>query len=309
MAMPLEIIQEIQKRLLEIETYRSHSLFKGALIRCQQLEAFIQKTPAVTAKHAFIVKITRKIEQIETELKAFSDLYETAKMSPEDQALVHKLFTTGKGGEASAAFEAATALLVFGQRDAALKAFKALLATDTHRVAAAKNIIRCHLGEGQVQAAVDEYLGWLKNDGLPPRELDAVRIFLQAVLTKKGFRQQLPEPMIIEEIEAVEAEPEPEEEDGDLLSIVLPYVGKRFRKSQVILDVNFQSGNMINCILPKSKANIVAFFKPGSIFHDVQINATNTISFSSIRLVEVSKISEGKHTGSTTITMEVMEGG
>ena len=306
MTMPLEIIQEIQKRLLEIETYRSHSLYKEARIRCQDLLGFIERTPAaVTTKKAFLVKLTKKIEQIDKELKAFFEVFETAQMSPKEQALVRKLFTTGKGGKASAAYEAATALLVLGQRSAALKAFKALLDDEIHRVAAAKSIIRCHLGNDQVQKAANEYLEWLKTDRLPPKELDSVRVFLQAVLTKKGYHQQLPEPMIIEE---VEVQVDPAEEEGDLISIQLPYVDKRFRKNKVLLDVNFQSGNMINCILPKSKENLVGFFRPGSTFHDVRINSTHTAINASIRLVEVSKINEGQQAGSTTITMEVMVG-
>lgn len=303
--MPLEIIQEIQKRLLEIETYRSHQLYKEAQMRCRELLGFIERTPAVTRKEAFLVKLTKKLEQIDEELKAFFEYPETAKMTPKERELVRKLFTTGKGTKAADAFEEATALLVFGQRTEALKAFKVLLTDVNQRVAAAKSIVRCLLLEGQVQAAVNEYLEWLKTDKLPPKELDSVRVFLQAVLTKKGYRQQLPEPMIIEEIEV---EPEPAEEEGDLISIQLPYVTKRFRKNKVLLDVNFQSGNMINCILPKSKENLVGFFRPGSIFHDVRINGTNTAINASIRLVEVSKINEGQQAGSTTITMEVLEG-
>jgi len=305
MTMPLEIIQEIQKRLLEIETYRSHSLYKEARIRCRELLGFIERTPAVTSKKAFMVKLSKKIELIDNELKAFFEVSETAQMSPKEQALVHRLFTTGKGGKASAAYEAATALLVFGQRSAALKAFKALLDDDSHQVAAAKSIIRCHLGNDQVQDAANEYLEWLKTERMPPKQLDSVRVFLQAVLTKKGYRQQLPEPMIIEEIEV---EPEPAEDEGDLISIQLPYVDKRFRKNKVLLDVNFQSGSMINCILPKSKENLVGFFRPGSIFHNVRINGTNAAINASIRLAEVSKINEGQQAGSTTITMEVVDG-
>jgi len=303
MTMPLEIIQEIQKRLLEIETYRSHQLYKEAHTRCRELLGFIERTPAVTRKQAFLVKLSKKLELIDGELKAFFEYSKTAKMTPKERELVRKLFTTGKGTKASDAFEEATALLVFGQRMEALEAFRALLTDVKQRIAAAKSILRCHLGDGQVQAAVNEYLEWLKNDGLPPKELDSVRGFLQAVLTKKGYRQQLPEPMIIEEIEV---EPEPEEEDGDLISIQLPYVDKRFRRNKVLLDVNFQSGDMINCILPKSKQSLVGFFKPKSIFHDVRINSTNTAINASIRLIEVSKISEGEQAGSYTITMEVM---
>jgi len=305
MTMPLEIIQEIQKRLLEIETYRSHQLYKEAHTRCRELLNFIERSPAVTRKQAFLVKLSKKLEQIDGELKAFLEFSKKAKMTTKERELVRKLFTTGKGTKASDAFEEATALLVFGQRAEALEAFKALLTDANQRVAAAKSIIRCLLGDGQVQAAVNEYLEWLKTDGLPPQELDSVRAFLQAVLTKKGYRQQLPEPMIIEEIEV---EPVAAEDEGDLISIQVPYVDKRFRKSKVLLDVNFQSGSMINCILPKSKENLVGFFRPGSIFHNVRINGTNTAIKASIRMVEVSKISEGQQAGSTTITMEVMEG-
>lgn len=306
MTMPIEIVQEIQKRLLEIETYRSHQLFKEARTSCQNLLGYIETTPEVTNKQAFLVKLSKKLEQIDGELQAFLEYSQAAKMTPKERELVRKLFTTGKGTRASDAFEEATALLVFGQRAEALKAFQALLTDATHRVEAAKSIIRCLLGGNQVQAAVNEYLEWLKTDRLPPQELDAIRAFLQAVLTKKGYRQQLPEPMIIEEIE-VEILPV-EEEDGDLISIRVPYVDKRFRKNHVLLDVNFQRGSMINCILPQSKGNLVGSFKPGSIFHDVRINSTNAAIVASIRLVEVRKISEGQQAGSHTITMEVMEG-
>ena len=304
MTIPIEITHEIQKRLLEIETYRSHYLYKEARIRCQELAKFIRKTAAVTSKQAFITKISFKIKQIDAEAKAFSTLSATVKMSPEEHTVVRQLFASGKGDSASAAFETATVLLVFGQRSAALKAFRNLLNNDTHRIVAAKSIIRCHLGDGRIQRAVDEYLAWYMDDSFPHQTIDSVRIFLQAILTKKGYSQQLPEPIIIEEVQSDRAT---ETVTSDFLAVVLSYADKRFRAKKVSLDINFQRGKMINCIVPKYEKGLIDFLKAGMVFPDAQISGTDMINFCSVRLSEVSKIRVGQHAGDTTITLEVMD--
>lgn len=306
MTIPNKIIQEIQKRLLEIETYRSHYLYKEARIRCQELAEFIKTNEAVKNKQTFLAKIDKKVKQIEHELDAFSALSSSVEMSPHQQSVVRQLFASGKGGDASADFEAATALLVFGQYAAALDAFKALLGDDTHRIAAAKSILRGHLAEGHFKEAAQEYLAWLKDDSFPPKAVESVRVFLQAVLTKKGYKQRLPEPVIIEAV-TMEPEPESEPDEGDFLSIVLPFVNKRFRKQEIVLDVNFQRGKRINCIIPSHQKNVSNYFKAGSVFSDVQVNGTAMVTFCSIRLIEVSKIKVGRHAGDTTITMEVLD--
>jgi hypothetical protein len=306
MTIPNKIIHEIQKRLLEIETYRSHYLYKEARICCRELAKFIQKTKAVKGKQAFFTKIDKKVKQLEHELEAFSALPASVEMTPHQQSLVRQLFISGKGGSASADFETATALLVFGQRPAALNAFRALLDDDTHRIAAAKSIIRCHIGDGQTHKAASEYLAWFEDGSFPPKALASVRIFLQAVLTKKGYKQTLPEPAIIEEA-PVELELELEPDTGDYLSIVMPFVTKFFRKKEIVLDVNFQRGKRINCIVPSYKKDLRGYFKAGTVFKDVQINGTSTVTFCSIRLTEVSKIRVGNHSGDTTITMEVLD--
>jgi len=305
MTIPKKTIQEIQRRLLEIETYRSHYLYKEARTLCQELAAFIKKSEAVKSKQTFLAKIDKKVNQIEHELEAFSALSSSVEMSPDQQSVVRQLFVSRKGGDASADFEAATALLVFGQHSAALDAFKALLDDDTHRIAAAKSILRCHLGEGHIKEAAKEYLAWLKDDSFPPKAVESVRVFLQAVLTKKGYKQRLPEPVIIEAV-TMEPEPEPEPDEGDVLTIVLPFVNKRFRKQEVVLDVNFQHGKRINCIIPSHQKELSGYFKAGSVFSDVQVNGTAMVTFCSIRLIEVSNIRVGRHAGDTTITMEVL---
>jgi len=301
MTMPAKIKQELQKRLQEIEAYRSHSLYKEARIRCQELAAFIRKTPAITNQEKLLAQLWRKVKKIDAQLETFNAFSASVEMPAKEQAIVRQFFTSGKGDKASAAFETATALLVFGQQSAALKAFSELLDDDNQRIAAAKSIIRCYLREDQVQKAAKQYMAWFRDETLPHQALDSVRIFLQAVLTKKGYKQQLPEPVVIEEIQW---EPEPEEED--LLSIVLPYMTKRLRAKQVLLDINFQRGKMINCIVPKAETGLVDFLRPGTVFRDVQLNGTDMITFCSVRLTEVSKIRVGKHAGDTTITLRVL---
>lgn len=306
MSIPIKVKQEIQKRLQEIEAYRSHSLFKEARIRCRELAVLIKKTEAIPNRKKLLGQLADKIKKIDAQLQTFDAFSASVEMSQREQQVVHKLFTSKNHGSASADFEAATALQIFGQYAAAIKAFQALLDDETHRVAAAKSIIRCHLGEGQIKKAVRQYLDWLKDKRVPPQALDSVRVFLQAVLTKRGYKQQLPEPVFIEEAQ-FELLPETEDEPEDFLSIVLPYKADRLQTKEVVLDVNFQSGSVISCIVPKSEKGLLDNLKPGSKLSNVQINGADMITFSSIRLSEVSKIRVGRYAGDTTITMKVVD--
>lgn len=290
--------------MLEIETYRSHSLHKEARIRCIQLAGFIRNNGAITNKQTLLAQLSSKVKKIEAAAKAFSEFSDLVEMSPEQQKVVRQFFTTGKGGRASADFETATALLIFGQRSAAMKAFQALINEDTHRNAAAKSIIRCYLGDGHIQGAVSQYLEWYKGGILPFRTLASVRIFLQAVLIKKGYQQQLPVPSAPE---AALPEQTPAEVLGDFLSIVIPYTDQRFNNEEAVMEVNFQQRKMINCIVPKSEEVFLERIKSGDVFPDVQINGTEMITFCSIRMIEINKIRVGKHAGDTTITLEVLD--
>ena len=67
MNMPLEIKKEIQKRLQEIEAYRSHSLFKEANVRCRELAVFIKKNTAIPNRQKLLQQLSLKIK------KALSD--------------------------------------------------------------------------------------------------------------------------------------------------------------------------------------------------------------------------------------------
>jgi len=304
MTVPAKIRQQIQKRLQEIEAYRSHSLFKEARVRCQELAAFIKKTPDIPNKEKLLGQLVNKVKKIDDELKTFDDFSSGVEMSSHEQTVVKELFTSGKKGDAKTAFETATAMLVFGQWAPALKALRKLLGDDTHRVAAAKSIIRCHLGAKQYQPAVNDYLAWFKDDNFPRQALDSVRAFLQAALDKKGFKQKLPVPIIMAEIQA------PEDLDTgteDFLSIVITDATSGEDEKEVVLDVNFQSGKQIHCIVPWTESGLVDFLKPGIVIPEVQLNGVDMITFSSVRLKEVSKIRVGRYAGDTMITLLVID--
>lgn len=299
-----KIRDEIQKRLQEIEAYRSHSLYKEARVRCQELAAFIKKTPEIPNKEKLMGQLASKVKKIDAELKTFDDFSSSVEMSPHEQTVVKELFTSGKKGDAKTAFETATALLVFGQWGPALKALRELLGDDAHRMEAAKSIMRCHLGAQQYQAAVNDYLAWFKDDSFPGQALDSVRAFLQAALEKKGFKQKLPVPIIMEEIKAPE---EPDTGPEDFLSIVISYEVSRLEKKEVVLDINFQSGMQINCIVPWTEEGLINFLKPGMVIPEVQLNGVDMITFGSVRLKEISKIRVGRHAGDTTLTLLVLD--
>lgn len=304
MTVPAKIRQEIQKRLQEIEAYRAHSLYKEARVRCQELAAFIKKSPDIPNKEKLMGQLVNKVKKIDAELKTFDDFSSNVEMSSREQTVVKKLFTSGKKGGAKTAFETATALLVFGQWAPALEALRELLGDDTHRVEAAKSIMRCHLGARQYQAAVNDYLAWFKDDSFPGPALDSVRAFLQAALEKKGFKQKLPVPIIMEESQALE---EMDTGPEDFLSIVITYEAGRREKKEVVLDVNFQSRVRINCIVPRTEGVLLDFLKPGIVIPNVQLNGVDMITFSSVRLKEVSQIRVERYAGDTTITLQVLD--
>lgn len=296
--------QDIQKRLIEIDAYRSHSLYKEARIRCRELASIIKSATHLPEQNQLLTRLSRMVKEIDEGARAFDAISGTVKMSTREQQLVRRLFSGGKRGRGAGDFEHATVMLVFGQHGAALEAFHKLLDIDAHRVAAAKSIIRCHLGDDHLKRAVNQYLIWHKNETFPPVQLEDVRVFLQALMEKKGLNMQLPKPMI--KAEEVALDRTPETTSPDFLSVVLPYADQRMRMKQVMLDVNFQRGARINCIVPAAESAFTAFMRKGMIFPNVQVNATDMISFCSVRLLEAGEITGGRHKGDATITLEVL---
>ena len=86
--------------------------------------------------------------------------------------------------------EGAIALAKFGQFERALNEFKKLIDTESHRVVAAKNILRCQIQRISENAAADQYEAWAQKGDFPTGQLEKIRLFLVEIL-KSMFMKPL----------------------------------------------------------------------------------------------------------------------
>jgi len=266
--MKMDLKETIKTLFREIEVYRSHSLFEEAQEKCRKLAKVIQQNDRVKNKQELLNIVLQKIKTLEKESRRVEEAAASAQMTTREQELVKQLFTfSEERDEDSAAWEVATALLVFGQFKRALSEFQKLIGRDSLRVDAAKSILRCHIGLASLDEAVRQYHQWLSSSQFPAREFESIRAFLQDILEKKGITQTLPEPAQTKDDREEKTE---EEEFIDIMSIQLPGQFKQLNGQDVVLDVAYQRGNLISMIIPGEDRALVNKFKSGLRIDDVQ---------------------------------------
>jgi len=302
--MQKDIKKHILKLLKEIDAYRSHSLFAEAKKMCSQLSDFIQKSDQIKNKQRLLNTVSKKVGDLENDIRAFEEDGTLVQMSAEEQNVVKKLFSLSiENGTDSSIFKGASALLVFGQYEAAFKEFKKLMASANLRVVAAKNILRCHMGFSSIDDAIKQYQIWLSKGNFTPGQLVKVRAFLQSILDRKGIDKKLHFPEVPEDVQEDEIS---KEEFIDILSIIIPLGAESQKEEEILLDVNFQRGNMINLIISKKYQDLADYLKPGMRLNDVQFNSTEIIFIDSCVVSEISPIRFGPKTGDYTFTLDIL---
>ena len=214
--------------------------------------------------------------------------HSTPAMTTKAQDLVKRLFSFSQDSDDNtAALEGAIALAKFGQYERAVKEFENLLANESTRVVAAKNIFRCHLATTTLDKAVKQYQVWLDDDLFSSDQIEKVHFFLQGLIDKEG--QNLDLPALPSSADGA-AEPAMESEDEilDISSVAITLEEGPFKGRSIDLDVSFQNGNLINLIVSKQdkdlidnmekggRLNEVQYFSPIAIFRGAGIVASKT---------------------------------
>jgi tetratricopeptide (TPR) repeat protein len=303
--MQTDIKKHIQTLLLEIETYRSHSLFKEAKRRYAQMASLIRKNPQFKNKEKLLAVISKKIEGLEDERIKFEEIDSSVTMSTRDQDLVKKLFVSSVDQDSdSAALEGALALLEFGQFENALTELNNLLENDATRVVAAKNILRCQVGMSSIDAAVAQYQQWFSDGRFPAGQLEEIRSLLQDILGNKKIDITLPGHVEI----ADDADDDIWEEDFiDILSIVIPLLGGVIEgRDEAVLDVSFQNGVVLSVILPHHDQELVDLFKVGMRLEDLQFYSSDITFIESCVVSEKKEIKTGPKAGDTVLTIKIL---
>jgi hypothetical protein len=195
------------------------------------------------------------------------------------------------------------ALAKFGQFQRALSEFERLIDKDSHRVVAAKNILRCHIQIASEDKAIDAYEGWAKDSNFPPGQLAKIRTFLDEILKIQGVERTLTE-VAVEEAAPVAA-PAEEEEVIDISAVGI-YFNEGPAKGKVVeLDVNFQSGNLLSIIVSKNDAGMIEHLNEGEKLNDLQFFSPIAIFNGSGEVSAKSQIKSGPKQGDYCLDIKI----
>ena len=270
-------MKEIKSLLQEAEVYRDQGLLQEAMEKYNIASELILKDNKIKNRQNLIHVISKKLGALENDFKKKNKPV-SPKIPKKTRGLVkRKKILSEKMGKDEAALAGALNLAKLGQYKRALKELQNLISVDSICVDAAKNIVRCHMALSAPDDAIDQYNKWISNNLFRNDQLKKVRLFLKSSLKKKGIKKTLPESKKTSKIEYPDFE-EKEEEVPDISSIVI-MLDKGPQKGKVIeLDVSFQTGNIINVIMPGRdhgriknlnigfKINDIQFFSPIAIF-------------------------------------------
>jgi tetratricopeptide (TPR) repeat protein len=320
--LPMNIGKQIKTLLQEAELYHSQGLLDEALLKYHYVENLIQGHEQLKNRIKLFDAVSKKIQRLENDIQRIEKAPKKPEVSAKIQDLIKKLFTfTPKMNEDARALEGAVALAKFGQFKRAILEFKVLLKKDSLRVAAAKNIVRCHMALSSVDDAVAEYEQWLSENIFLPNQLQRLRIFFENVLKKEGIDKILPQTkMSADDMETIihipeihQVKPHAYENDGfkieDDEDLDINSIGITFdsgpQKDQVFeFKVRFQLGNVVSLLIPGREKDLVENFKAGSTINDVQYYSNIAFFNGSGLITAVKKIKIGPLRGDYCVDIE-----
>jgi len=308
----MDIKQQIKALLKEAEIYRSQGLLVEARSKYRQLAAFVKESDQIKNKQVLLKGINKKIQVLDVDLNKFVKAAPSVEVPKEIQDLIKKQFAFAKDAdEDSAALEGAVALAKFGQYQRALDEFDQLLESDKVRVAAAKNILRCHIAHTSIDDAVSAYEGWFRSDTFTTSQKNNICQFLEGILEKKGSAVAISriEESPPEKVETALIDDEAEEADEDIIDIssVTITFGDGPRKGETIeFDVNFQSGNVISLLFSRRETNLVENFRVGLKLDNLQFFSPIAIFTGSGVVTEKTEISSGPRKGDYSLDIKIV---
>jgi tetratricopeptide (TPR) repeat protein len=275
----MSLKDQIKAILQEAEIYRRQGLLEEARSKYKEATDLIQANEQLRNRDALIQAIGSKVASLDSTSDALDKEEASPQLSPKAQDLIKKLFSfSEKKDRDEAALEGAIALAKFGQFDGALQEFKTLIERDTHRLVAAKNILRCHFAVNANEAAVDQLKEWQSGDLFSPEQLTGLRASVADHLARQGVEMELPEiesaaPAAEGDFSAPGDMGMGDDDQGeflDITSIGITMEAGPSKGQMVEFDVNFQSGNMLSLIIPSKDEPLIAQLQDGVRLDNIQ---------------------------------------
>ena len=264
----MDLVEKIKTYFKEGEIYRTQGLLDEALDRFKAVEEIVKANKSIRNRKDLLVKISKRINQINIKLHKEDKPLKPPKVSDDVQGLMKEMFSFDDPEvKGSSSLGGAIALAKFGQYDKAIEEFTRLLEYKSLRFEAAKNILMCWIEQKYVDYAVSLFQKWQKNNFFPADEMEKLSVYFQDILKNAGIKRE------ISGIEAKKTiEPESEIDDEDILDInavrfVMPGGPKKGEK--VELDVSFQSGKYIRIIISQKDKELIDSIKPGDMIKEI----------------------------------------
>ncbi len=315
----MDVGSKIKFLLQEAELYRSQGLLRESIGKYQSAVEIVEKIEKIKNRDSLLKAIARKIQAVEDEISAFESAPAAPEMSAEVQDLIKEKFSFAKDSE-SGALEGAIALAKFGQYGRALEEFRSLLDNDAVQIAAAKNIIRCHISRETVDEGIEEYRMWSTGDFFDSSQLENLRVFFQGLLDKRGIDKTVSAESSEEEAEGIDAhalalELEEAEDAGvqeeellDISSIGVLMEDGPQKGERVEFDVSFQSGNEISMLIQSRNRSQIEHLKVGTKLKDIEFYSPFAMFQGGGIVTANTKIATGPKRGDFSLDIKVTGG-
>lgn len=315
--------EQIKKLLKEAELYHSQGLLNEALIKYNQAESLIQRNRQIKDRLKLMDAVSKKIQILKEDIQRIESAPKRPEVPAKIQDLIKKLFTFSPDlNEDARTLEGAVALAKFGQFKRAISEFDALLKRDSFRVAAAKNIIRCHIALSSVDDALIQYDQWISQSVFLPNQLHKLHVFFENILKKEGINKTLPQPgMSADPKETRAKSPEmdqfkirvhqdekskiDDDEDLDINSIGITLNTGTLKGQVFEFKVRFQLGKVLSLLISSRDKELIENFKVGATIDEVQYYS-NIAFFNAKGVVKgVKEIKVGPLRGDYCVDVEV----
>lgn len=330
----MNIVEKIKTFLQQAEVYRSQGLLDESKESYENAVKLIEANRNIKGADSLLEKITDKLKRLQETAEKIKQASTAPEMTEAVQNLIKEKFAFA-ADENEKAFEGAMALFKFGQSERAIKEFEKLLPMDSHRMAAAKNIVRCFLSLDSVDKMISEYEQWVSNDTFSQEELDNLRTFIEGFLFKKGIDRTLPEvvgplqmevpenttgqaslpetalpPIEISGIEMAEVDEEGvnEEDLTDVSSIGITLVESAKKKRLVELEVNLVKSIELTVVVSRKQKELTDMLKTGTKLDNVQFYTPFAMFTGACVVKSNTKIGTGPKRGDFSIDLRVVTG-
>ncbi|MBW2367025.1 MAG: hypothetical protein JRH15_03970 [Deltaproteobacteria bacterium] len=277
----MDIKTEVMKLIKSAELYQGQGLYKDAKEAYQAAADLIGDANQLKKQAQLLSLIENKIDELGETEERIDSAPPTHELPPDVQNLIKDLFAfpNKKDPDVELLYGAVT-LAKFGQIDRAISDLTELLKNRKVRVAAAKNIIRCHLLMQVPDKAVSAYRKWSNDEMFSLVQMENIHGFLVNQLKRRGIEAELPilnMPAPIQVVTEPEAAPSEAVDVVDIGSVVINFDQGPLQGKPMELDVNFQTGNTVSLLIESKDKDILDHLNVGFRLREIQYRSSIAI--------------------------------